>query len=105
MRVNYRPWNRLSRPTADDDGTANKGRTRDVERFVGQFISRLIGEELDDNYASLALVNLGLDSVGAIDLGAAIDQEYGAEIEPADIKLTMTVAQLAKLIQRRVGGE
>ncbi|WP_330230951.1 acyl carrier protein [Nocardia sp. NBC_00508] len=103
--MKYRPWHRLSRPTAEDDGAANKRRTRDIERFVGQFISRLIGEELDDDYASLALVNLGLDSVGAIDLGAAIEQEFGVETEPADIKLAMTVAQLAKLIQRRAGGE
>lgn len=101
LRVELRLWKQSRRPL-DRGEASRRSTTPDVERFIGEFISRLVGEELDDDYAGLALVNLGLDSLGSVELSAAIEQEYGVVIEPAGIRLSMTVTQLAKAIRRHV---
>ncbi|MGV3491250.1 MAG: acyl carrier protein [Devosia sp.] len=48
--------------------------------------------------AEISLSEIGVDSLGAIELCLAIEEDTGVDIQPSRLKPTTTVAELADLV-------
>lgn len=75
----------------------------DVAAVLRSIVAEEFQVSLDDIRDDAHLVELGLDSFGAIELMALLEQQFGIKIENSDFVGVRTFADVVELVVQRVG--
>jgi len=84
----------------------------DLGAEIEAFLYTLLAEHFDVPIADVSpttdLFKLGIDSLGAVEVGLELNREYGVTISPGDIPVEFTVAAIVdlargKLAEQRAG--
>lgn len=74
---------------ADDRG--------DAERMVVEAVEDLVGRRVDIE-ARTTLAELGIDSLGLVELALALEQERAIELRPDDYDCILTIGDLYDIV-------
>lgn len=83
------------------DGVSSAERTESVLQFIVRSASLSVGQEVSEN---TDLFDFGLDSLSALELSAAIEEQYPIECPPEEIFEHPVIAELTQLLVRRGAG-
>jgi ubiquinone/menaquinone biosynthesis C-methylase UbiE/acyl carrier protein len=71
--------------------------------YVKNLLAQTLGLKTDELDLDLSLINAGLDSIGASDIGLAIQQVYKIEISMSELLGGLNSREIAQLIENRMG--
>jgi acyl carrier protein len=74
------------------------------EQIEARVIDALVefGEERDSVSASSRFADLDVDSLDLVELAQIVEDEYGVEVEDADLDKVETVSDVVELVSQRV---
>jgi acyl carrier protein len=83
-----------------NDVYADRG--TDIEAFVYDLLAEHFDVPVADVSPTTDLFGLGIDSLGAVEMGLELNREYGVTISPGDIPVEFTVAAIVDLARSRL---